>query len=69
MIEYVTSRELAEVVRGRVSYNVTQAMLAKEFGVSQSYLSDFLAGKREAGPRILKALGYNDTPHYTKAKP
>lgn len=31
--------------------------LAAEIGVSRQYLSDVLAGRREAGPAILHSLG------------
>ncbi len=33
-------------------------------GVSPSYLSDVLAGRREPGPKILAALGLSRRPAY-----
>jgi transcriptional regulator with XRE-family HTH domain len=33
-----------------------QKDLALELGISQSYLSDLLHGKREPGPKVLEAL-------------
>jgi hypothetical protein len=35
-------------------------------GVSEAYLSDVLAGKRNPGPAILKALGLSQRPVYSK---
>jgi transcriptional regulator with XRE-family HTH domain len=35
----------------------TQRQIATKLGVSEAYLSDFLAEKREAGPKLLQALG------------
>lgn len=35
----------------------SQSSYAKSIGVSSSYLSDILKGKREPGHKILKALG------------
>ena len=37
--------------------SVSQRALAKDWGMSPAYLSDFLSGNRPAGPRILDALG------------
>lgn len=67
--KYVSSREIAEQVKQHVSYKIRQRDIARKLGVSNSYLSDFLAGNREAGPKILKALGFQTVPYYRKAKP
>lgn len=69
MSKYVTSRDIADGIKRQVGYSTTQRMIAVRLGVSDAYLSDFLSGRREVGPSILKALGYDTTPHYTKAKP
>ena len=61
---YMTSREIADMLKARISYRKRQKAIAKVLGISQSYFSDFLAGKREAGPTILKALNFETTPHY-----
>ncbi len=46
----------------------TQQALARELGISQGYLSQFLAGGR---PRpaigLLRSLGYDPDPYYRKA--
>ena len=36
----------------------TQKEAAKSLGVSQGYLSDVLAGRREVGDKLAKQLGY-----------
>lgn len=61
--------EIAEALRGRISYDTTQIDLAKELGISRSHLCEVLGGKKQLGPAILKALGYDPTPYYRKAKP
>ncbi|MGC8520020.1 MAG: helix-turn-helix domain-containing protein [Steroidobacteraceae bacterium] len=35
----------------------TYAQVAQELGVSSTYIYDVLAGKRQPGPTLLKALG------------
>ena len=61
---YATAEQLREMIQSMVNYETTQKDIAKEFGVSQAYLSDFLAGNRGAGPKILRALGYDAEPFY-----
>jgi transcriptional regulator with XRE-family HTH domain len=53
-----TEKELKQLIIDRIKYGVTQKSLAKELGISQGYLSDFLAGKRGIGTQIVKALGF-----------
>jgi hypothetical protein len=65
---YASSDDLRAVVRGMINPDCTQRDIARQFAVSSAYLSDFLAGKREAGPAILNALGYDKTPFYKRAK-
>lgn len=64
--QYMTSREIADMLKTRVSYRKRQRAIAKVLGVSESYFSDFLAGNREAGPTILKALNFETTPRYRR---
>jgi transcriptional regulator with XRE-family HTH domain len=54
-------RRLKQVQAGR-----TQAVLAKELGVSQGYLSDVLRGMRLPGPKMLAKIGLEmaDTVRY-----
>lgn len=65
---YVTERDIAELMKARLLAKKSQRDLAKELGVSETYLSDFIRGKRTAGPKVLKGLGYDPTPFYRKAK-
>ena len=51
-----------------IGYDTTQKSVATKFGVSNAYLSQFLAGKRDAGPKILDALGYDRAPFYKPRK-
>lgn len=46
-----------------------QKAWANQNGVSAAYVSDVLAGKRDLGEKILKALGYKSTVFYQKVKP
>jgi hypothetical protein len=68
MATYRSERDLAELVKAQIGYHKTQTEWAKKAGISRAYLSDFLAGKRGAGPAILKALGFEPTPYYRKAR-
>jgi len=38
-----------------------QASVARELGVSRSYLSHILAGRRQPGPKLLRAMGFKVT--------
>lgn len=69
MSRYNSCEAIRQEVRSRIAYDVTQKSLAKQFGISTAYLSDFLSGRREAGAKILNALGYDETPFYRKSKP
>ena len=46
----------------------SQQDAAQRIGVSAAYLSDVLAGKRHAGPKILKHFGIAKTLRYEKAR-
>lgn len=63
---YVTSRVLAEQIKAEIGYGCTQRDIAARLNISTAYLCDFLSGRREAGPKILEALGYETTPLYRK---
>lgn len=68
MATYKTDRELAQIVKTAIGHNGTQKSWANGVGISQAYLSDFLAGNRGAGPAILKAVGFELIPYYRKAE-
>jgi transcriptional regulator with XRE-family HTH domain len=63
-----TSADIRTLLINKLGYNFSQKDMAKKLGVSNSYLSDYLAGKREVGPTILKALGFSVVPRYERAK-
>ena len=65
-MRYMTSADIRQLLKARITYTVTQKHIAKDLGVSGAYLSDYLAGNREVGPTILKKLGFDLTPHYKK---
>lgn len=46
----------------------SQRALAKELGVGEPYLSDVIHGRRDPGPKILKALGLERVVSYRATK-
>lgn len=46
----------------------SQAQFAREHGVSLQYLNDFLRGRRDAGKKLLQALGYEKVVVYKPCK-
>ena len=66
-VKPVSEAEIAEALRARISYRLSQTDLAKELGISHAHLSEVLSGKKRPGPRVLKAMGYDPTPYYCKA--
>jgi hypothetical protein len=44
----------------------TDAALAKQLGLSPQYLCDVLLGRREPGPKLLRALGLRKEVRYVK---
>ena len=68
MPTYASNEDLRKTIRGMIDSDTTQKDIAARFDVSPTYLSDFLAGKRHVGSKILEALGYDKTPFYKRAK-
>lgn len=68
MPRYYSNDQLREKVRQMVDYDNTQKAIAARLGVSGVYLSDFLNGRRAAGPKILSGLGYEIEPFYREAE-
>ena len=50
--------DFREVVKMRLARIGSLRQAAKEWGLSPSYLSDFLNGRRGPGKAILTAIGY-----------
>ena len=61
----MTLDQILKRLRSLVTIAGSQAALAKTMGVTPSYLSDVLQGRRAPGPAILKYLGLERS--YTKA--
>jgi hypothetical protein len=64
MARYVTNENLRDQVRRMMDSGATQKIVADKMGISNGYLCDFLQGNRQAGPKILTALGYEIEPFY-----
>lgn len=62
--DFVSEADIAEAVRAKIGYRLNQTQLADEIGISRSHLSEFLAGKKKPGAKLLEALGYDPMPHY-----
>ena len=63
----MTEEEYREWMRSQIGYRVNVKHLAERWGVSQTYLSMFMAGKRSAGEKLLKATGFEI--RYVKVDP
>jgi predicted transcriptional regulator len=68
MATYKSEDDIVAAIRARVSYDVGQSDIAQELGISQSYLSELLSGKKSLGPLVLKKLGFDPKPHFRKAQ-
>ncbi len=68
MATYRSEKDLVKIVRAQLGPDKTQKEWAKEAGISPAYLSDFLQGRRGAGPAILRALKFEPTPYYRRSK-
>ena len=64
----MTEKQLIELLKSRIKYNKTQIELAKELGVSRSFLSEVLAGKKSIGVMIPAKMGYKIEYVETKKK-
>ncbi len=60
---YLNNRDIADLVKARIGKKSQKAM-AKEMGISEAYLCDFLKGRRNAGPAIRRFLGLDPAPYY-----
>lgn len=62
----ITADQLRSLVSTRIIGERSQKELADELGISTAYLSDFLAGAREPGHKMLTALGYERIVRYRR---
>lgn len=65
--KYSTSYVISHL-RGLVSTYASQAECAKALGISGAYLSDILQLRRDPGPAVLKALGFERQIVYVRPK-
>ncbi len=54
----MTDAQLKALLRAKVREYGSQLAFAEAVGLSAQYVSDVLKGRRPAGPKLLKALGY-----------
>ena len=54
----MTDAEVRSLIRAKVKELGSQIAFARLANVSPQYLTDVLKGRRSAGARVLKALGY-----------
>lgn len=64
----MTADEVRTMLREACRKAGTSAAFADKHSLSQAYVSDTLNGRREPGPKILRALGLVSEPQYRKAK-
>jgi len=64
---YSTSYVISHL-RGLISTYSSQAECAKALGISAAYLSDIMQSRRDPGPTVLKALGFERQVIYVRSK-
>lgn len=57
-MKWATREALIERMAADAKRAGSQLVLAQRLGISPQYLCDVLAGRREPGGKLLKALGY-----------
>jgi DNA-binding transcriptional regulator YdaS (Cro superfamily) len=56
--ERVTKEQLVQHLKRCVKSAGTQRAFAEQVGISQQYVSDVLAGRRDPGPKLAAAIGF-----------
>lgn len=67
-IKYFDSRALLDELTARCEAS-SQTILARELGISVSYLGDVLHGRRGISDRMARALGYERLTVYRRKEP
>ena len=62
-----TTVDPLEFIRGKLG-GTTQCALAAELGISPTYLSDVIHGRKEPGAKICEALGLKRVVTYEKVR-
>jgi DNA-binding transcriptional regulator YdaS (Cro superfamily) len=65
----MTEDQLRAIMRDKLSARGAQRAFAQQHGVSEQYLSDWLKGRRDAGPAIASACGYERVVTYRRVQP
>ncbi len=65
----IDASPVIEALQAEVAKTGSQAAAAKKLGITGAYVSDLLAGKREPGGKVLRALGFLRVVRYIKAAP
>ena len=55
----ITEEEARELIRDMVDTEGSQSAVAKQLGISASFVSDILAGSRKVSDRVAQKLGYS----------
>jgi transcriptional regulator with XRE-family HTH domain len=67
--DYYADTELAAYLRAELKRRgESQRQWALRMKISEAYVSDFLQGRRRAGPGILRALGFEEAPYFRRLK-
>lgn len=64
---HMTAEEVRDILRKAIDGNASA--WARPLGISQAYVSDVLAGRREPGDKILQALKLEKVVTYRRARP
>lgn len=60
----LTAEDVRDRLRDKVTEHGTQAAAARALGVSQSYFSDLLAGRRDLSAAVCEAVGVERVVEY-----
>lgn len=63
----MTRQAVIRRIQKYIEGHPTQTQAAVTLGISPQYLNDVIQGRREPGPKLLKALGLKRVPHYEDA--
>ncbi|MBI5304068.1 MAG: transcriptional regulator [Chloroflexi bacterium] len=62
----MTRDDVVQLLKRKVEKAGTQVAIAREFGVTEAYISDVLHGKRSPGEKILDGLGLRRVVGYVR---
>jgi len=61
-----TKDDIVKELRGMITAECPARSLAKQFGISPSFLSEILSGKRQINTSVLMGMGYDPEPRYVR---